>query len=149
MFAKNTFKNIIILLSALVFQITYGNSNHQWKVINEILEFCFHGGHKFITILDQVDVPNFRTSYSLALNSKYNFRSRFITNENLVSSSYIEVGTSNYIGNLDFLIVDKTRQDEARQGKNFSDILEIISARKIQKSALIINENEVEELKVL
>ena len=131
MMAKTTL-NLIVLF--LVFQICYANQHHK---VNEILKFCHNNGHKFIDILDQV-VLNFR-KYSSVLNSNYNIRGRFVTIENL--GSYIE-NLKIPTGNRDFLIVEKDKSIE------FSEILKIMNTRKIQKSLLVINENEVQEFKV-
>ena len=133
MIAKNIL-NLILLF--LVFQICYGNHDHHHKV-NEILKFCHNNGHKFIDILDQV-VPNFRT-YSSVLNSNYNIRGRFVTMKNL--GSYIE-NLKTPTGNRDFLIIEKDKSIQ------FSEILKIMNTRKIQKSLLVINEDEVQLFKV-
>ena len=51
--------------------------------------------------------------------------------------------TSSSTSNWDFLISEKYTN------MNFSDILKIMNTRKIQKSMLVINENEVQEFKVI
>ena len=85
--------------------------------------------NKYVSILDQ-DVSQFKP-YSLLLNSN-DIRGRFVNLNNLDTLA----------GNLDFLIVEKDK------GLEFSEILEIMNRRKIQKSLLVINEDEVQEFKV-
>ena len=97
--------------------------------IAEILKYCHKNGHKYVSILDQ-DVSQFKP-YSLLLNSN-DIRGRFVNLNNLDTLA----------GNLDFLIVEKDK------GLEFSEILEIMNRRKIQKSLLVINEDEVQEFKV-
>ena len=135
MIAKNTLNFIVLFL---VFEISYG-SNHHHKV-NEIYKFCHNNGHKFIDILDQV-IPNFRTYFYSVMRSNYNIRGRFVTIENLGSYNYIE-NLKTLTGNRDFLIIEKDKSIE------FSEILKIMNTRKIQKSLLVINEDEVQEFKV-
>ena len=62
----------------------------------------------------------------------YNTRAKFVNKENLDT-----------IGNLDFLIY------EMEANMEFLDILKIMNRRKIQKSMLIINENEEQNFKVI
>ena len=97
--------------------------------IAEILKYCHKNGHKYVSILDQ-GVSQFKP-YSLLLNSN-DIRGRFVNLNNLDTLA----------GNLDFLIVEKDK------GLEFSEILEIMNRRKIQKSLLVINEDEVQEFKV-
>ena len=136
MIANNTLNLIPILLLSLFFQTCCGK-NHHHKV-EEILKFCNNNGHKFIEILADEIVPNFRT-YSLVLKSNYTIRGRLVTIENL--GSFIE-NLKTLTGNRDFLIVEKNKNIE------FSEILNIMNTRKIQKSLLVIKEEEVEAFKV-
>ena len=119
-------KVIPITLLSVAFHICY--SSHIDKLA-EILKFCHQNGHKYVSILDQAVLQS--KSYSLLLNSN-NIRGRFVNLNNLDVLA----------GNLDFLIVEKDKSLE------FSDILKIMNRRKIQKSLLVINEDEVQEFKV-
>ena len=115
-----------IALLSMVLQICYCSQNYK---LAEILKYCQKNGHKYVSILDQ-DVSQFKP-YSLLLNSN-DIRGRFVNLNNLDTLA----------GNLDFLIVEKYK------GLEFSEILEIMNRRKIQKSLLVINEDEVQEFKV-
>ena len=97
--------------------------------IAEILKYCHKNGYKYVSILYE-DISQFKP-YSLLLNSN-DIRGRFVNLNNLDTLA----------GNLDFLIVEKYK------GLEFSEILEIMNRRKIQKSLLVINEDEVQEFKV-
>ena len=136
MIANNTLNLIPILLLSLFFQTCCGK-NHHHKV-EEILKFCNNNGHIFIEILADEVVPNFRT-ISLIFKSNYSIRGRFVTVANL--GSFIE-NLNTLTGNRDFLIVEKYKNIE------FSKILKIMNTRKIQKSLLVIKEEEVQEFKV-
>ena len=120
----NAIQSIALLSMAL--QICYCSQNYK---LAEILKYCHKNGHKYVSILDQ-DVSQFKP-YSLLLNSN-DIRGRFVNLNNLDTLA----------GNLDFLIVEKDK------GLEFSEILEIMNRRKIQKSLLVINEDEVQEFKV-
>ena len=136
MIANNTLNLIPILLLSLFFQTCCGK-NHHHKV-EEILKFCNNNGHKFIEILADEVVPNLRTM-SLIFKSNYTIRGRFVTIANL--GSFIE-NLNTLTGNRDFLIVEKNKNIE------FSKILKIMNTRKIQKSLLVIKEEEIQSFKV-
>ena len=136
MIAKNALNSLLLVLLSLFFQTCCGNDHHH--KVEEILKFCNNNGHKFIEILADEIVPNFRT-YSLVLKSNYTIRGRLVTIENL--GSFIE-NLKTLTGNRDFLIVEKNKNIE------FSEILNIMNTRKIQKSLLVIKEEEVEAFKV-
>ena len=104
------------------------SSSHNDKS-EEILKYCHNNGHKYISILNE-DTSQFKP-YSLLLNS-IDIRGRFVNLNNL----------DTLVGNLDFLIVEKNKNIE------FSKILKIMNTRKIQKSLLVIKEEEVQEFKV-
>ena len=97
--------------------------------IAEILKYCHRNGHKYVSILYE-DISQFKP-YSLLLNSN-DIRGRSVNLDNL----------DTLIGNLDFLILEKGKS------LKFAEILEIMNGRNIQKSLLVINEDEVQEFKV-
>ena len=97
--------------------------------LGEILKYCHKNGHKYVSILDE-NGSQFKP-YSMLLNSN-DIRGRFVNRENMDA----------LIENMDFLIVEK---DKILQ---FSEILTIMNGRNIQKSLLVINEDEVQEFKV-
>ena len=135
MIAKNALYSILLVLLSLFFQTCCGNDHHH--KVEEILKFCNNNGHKFIEILADEIAPNFRT-YSLVLKSNYTIRGRLVT-KNL--GSFIE-NSKTLTGNRDFLIVEKNKNIE------FSEILKIMNTRKIQKSLLVIKEEEIQSFKV-
>ena len=136
MIAKNALYSILLVLLSLFFQTCCGNDHHH--KVEEILKFCNNNGHKFIEILADEIVPNFRT-YSLVFKSNFTIRGRLVTIENL--GSFIE-NSKTLTGNRDFLIVEKNKNIE------FSEILKIMNTRKIQKSLLVIKEEEIQSFKV-
>ena len=136
MIGNNISNSILLVLLSLFFQTCCGNDHHH--KVEEILKFCNNNGHKFIEILADEVVPNFRT-ISLIFKSNYTIRGRFVTVANL--GSFIE-NLNTLTGNRDFLIVEKNKNIE------FSKILKIMNTRKIQKSLLVIKEEEVQEFKV-
>ena len=115
-------------LFLMPFHLCLGSQDQKMK---EILKFCQNNGHKYISILNPEG--SFLKQYSLILKSNYTTRGQFVKMENL------DRDTSNW----DFLISEKYTN------VNFSDILKIMNTRKIQKSMLVINENEVQEFKVI
>ena len=115
-----------IILLSLISGFTH--SSHIDK-LEAILKYCHKNGHKYVSILDQ-NVSHFKP-YSMLLNSN-NIRGRLVNLNNLETLA----------GNLDFLIVEKDKSLE------FSEILKIMNSRKIQKSLLVIDEDEVYEFKV-
>ena len=72
------------------------------------------------------------------LKAIYNVRSQFVKKEILERRKSYHDSESN----LDTLIIQKNKNLE------FSEILKILNTRKIQKSILVVEENEVEEFKV-
>ena len=89
-----------------------------------------------MAILDP-GVSNIKST-SLFLNARYNVRSQIVKKEILDRRKSYHDSESN----LDMLIIQKNNNLE------FSDILKILNTRKIQKSILVVKENEVEEFKV-
>ena len=116
--------------------ICYAAGN-QKEIFQEILSFCSNNRHKYVAILDQ-GVSNIEAS-SLFLNAMYNVRSQFVKKEILERRKSYHESESN----LDTLIIQKNNNLE------FSEILKILNTRKIQKSILVVKENEVEEFKVM
>ena len=120
----------------MLFPICYAAGN-QKEIFGEILNFCSNNRHKYVAILDQ-GVSNIEAS-SLFLNAMYNVRSQFVKKEILERRKSYHESESN----LDTLIIQKNNNLE------FSEILKILNTRKIQKSILVVKENEVEEFKVI
>ena len=125
----------IILICCMFFPICYATSN-QKEIVQEILNFCTNNRHKYVAILDQ-GFSNMEAT-SLFVNPMYDVRSQFIKKEKLEQRKSYHESESN----LDTLIIQKNNNLE------FSDILKILNTRKIQKSILVVTENEVEEFKV-
>ena len=119
----------------MFFPICYAAGN-QKEIVQEILNFCTNNRHKYVAILDQ-GLSNIEAS-SLFVNPMYDVRSQFIKKEKLEQRKSYHESESN----LDTLIIQKNNNLE------FSDILKILNTRKIQKSILVVTENEVEEFKV-
>ena len=110
----------------MAFHLCLGSQDQK---IKEILKFCQNNGHKYIVVLNPEEASFLKMQYSLIM---YNTRVKFVNKENLDT-----------IGNLDFLIY------EMEANMEFLDILKIMNRRKIQKSMLIINENEEQNFKVI
>ena len=119
----------------MFFPICYAAGN-QKEIVQEILNFCSNNRHKYVAILDQ-GLSNIEAS-SLFVNPMYDVRSQFVKKEFLQQRKSYHESESN----LDTLIIRKNNNLE------FSDILKILNTRKIQKSILVVTENEVEEFKV-
>ena len=130
------FCSSMILICCIFFPICYAAGN-QKEIVQEILNFCSNNRHKYVAILDQEGVSNFKAS-SMFLNAMYNVRSQFVKKEILERRKSYHDSESN----LDTLIIQKNKNLE------FSEILKILNTRKIQKSILVVKENEVEEFKV-
>ena len=113
-------------LFLMAFHLCLGSQDQK---IKEILKFCQNNGHKYIVVLNPEEASFLKMQYSLIM---YNTRVKFVNKENLDT-----------IGNLDFLIY------EMEANMEFIDILKIMNRRKIQKSMLIINENEEQNFKVI
>ena len=119
----------------MFFPICYAVGN-QKEIVQEILNFCTNNRHKYVAILDQ-GLSNME-ALALFLNPIYDVRSQFVKKEKLEQRKSYHESESN----LDTLIIQKNNN------LKFSDVLKILNTRKIQKSILVVAENEVEEFKV-
>ena len=118
---KNNLDIIIVFLCCTLFQNCFAIHS---ETVEEIIRFCNYNGHKYVAISHQ----STKLFYSF-LKSSSNIRTKS------------SVGAVSF-NNMDTLIFQKDNKTQ------FDEILKRISARKRQKSLLIIAENEVEDFKV-
>ena len=117
--------DIIVLLYCTLFQNCFANHS---ETVEEIMRFCNYNGHKYVAISRQSN----KLFYSF-LKSSTNTRTKSSVGKDNLAVSF---------NNMDTLILQKDSTIL------FDEILNRISARKRQKSILIMAKNNVEDFKV-